>query len=107
MKSRAAIWGSRQHPPLVMIPVNNNHLGARNIMIPTEYEPQWETAKWHQKTKVHEQKTKYEDFSKCKPTPLHPPYMSYTKMTKNDTSIIPSDLFEGKTATSVSFPVIF
>ena len=107
MKSRPAIWGSRQHPPLVMIPVNDNHLGARNIMIPTEYKPQWESAKWHSKRKIHEQKTVYEPFNKGKPTPLHPPYMSYTKLTKNDTGVIPSDLFEGKTATAVSFPVIF
>ncbi len=106
MKSRPAIWGSRQHPPTVMIPVNDNHLGARNIMIPTEYEPQWETAKWHSKRKIHEQKTVYETFNKCKPTPMHPPYMAYDKRTRS-TQIIPSHLFEGKTASSVSFPIIF
>ena len=107
MKSRQAIWGSRTRPPLTMIPVNDNHLGARNVMIPTEYKPQWETAKWHSKTKIHEQKTVYEPFNTGRPTPLHPPYMSYTKLTKNDTAALPSDLFQGRTASSVSFPIVF
>ena len=37
-----AIEGIRQRPPVTPIPANNNELGARNEMTPTEYIPEEE-----------------------------------------------------------------
>lgn len=89
---------SRIHPPRTLIPVNINHLGAQNLLIPTEYKPSTGRIKRVLKPQIIEHDTYYEDFNKCKPTPLHPPY---------EHSPTASEIIQGKSFTSNSFPIIF
>ena len=89
---------SRIHPPRTLIPVNINHLGAQNLLIPTEYKPSTGRIKRTLKPQIIEHDTYYEDFNKCKPTPLHPPY---------EHSPTASEIIQGKSFTSNSFPIIF
>ena len=65
---------SRSYPPLAFIPVNNNHLGARNELIPVEYSEQDKIIKRTGHHIIRERKTEFEDNNKARETPLHPPY---------------------------------
>ena len=89
---------SKQNPPRELIPVNYNHLGAQNILIPVEYRPTTNRIKRTLKPQILERTTYYEDFNKMKPTPLHPPYESAPQA---------SDIIQGKAFMVNSFPVIF
>ena len=59
-----------------LIPINNNELGARNEMIPTEYTPKEKLFKRVGRTVVIERKTEFGNPNLAKETPLHPPYES-------------------------------
>ena len=89
---------SRIHPPRTLIPVNINHLGAQNLLIPTEYRPSTGRIRRTLKPQVIEHDTYYEDFNKCKPTPLHPPYELEPQA---------SDIIQGKAFKTEQFPVIW
>ena len=89
---------SRIHPPRTLIPVNINHLGAQNLLIPTEYKPSTGRIKRVLKPQVIEHDTYYEDFNACKPTPLYRPY---------EHSPTASDIIQGKCFMTNSFPIIF
>ena len=93
-----SIQFSRQNPPRELIPVNVNHLGAQNVLIPVSYIPTSNRIKRTLKPKLLERTTYYEDFNKCKPTPLHPPYESAPQA---------SNIIQGKAFMTNSFPVIF
>ena len=71
-QTERAIQFSRTKPPRSLVPVNYNHVGAHNELLPcTEYEPQYsKLIKRVKKSIVHQRTTTYE-------TPLHPPYMNY------------------------------
>ena len=73
-----ALQFSRTNPPRTLIPLNYNHVGAHNELLPnTEYEPQYsKLIKRVKKSIIHQRKTVYDDPNKAKETPLHPPYMS-------------------------------
>ena len=90
--------GSRQRPSMTLIPVNNNELGARNEMIPTEYVPQERLVKRQGKTVVIERKTEFPNPNIAKETPLHPPYES---------SPTASNIIQGAQYCNASFPVMF
>ena len=89
---------SRQNPPRALIPVNVNHLGAQNVLIPVEYRPTTNRIKRTLKPEILERTTYYEDFNKMRPTPLHPPYESAPQA---------SNIIQGKAFMVNSFPVIF
>ena len=77
--TQSAYQFSRTNPLRVIVPVNNNAVGAHNELLPsTEHElPPPHLVKKVKKNIVHQRKTKYEDPNKAKETPLHPPYESY------------------------------
>ena len=77
--TQRAVQFSRTNPPRTLIPLNYNHVGAHNELLPcTEYEPQYsKLIKRVKKSIIHQRKTSYENPNKAKETPLHPPYMSY------------------------------
>ena len=89
---------SRTRPPRELIPANTNHLGAQNYLIPTEYKPSSGRIRRVLKPRVVERDTYYEDFNKCKPTPLHPPY------THSPTA---SEIIQGKSYKTHFTPIIF
>ena len=82
---------SRVKPPMTLVPVNFNAVGAHNELLPnTEYgskEPQGTTCPYNpeppklikrvKKSIVRQRQTTYDDPHKARETPLHPPYMSY------------------------------
>ena len=70
---------SRTNPPRTIVPVNYNHVGAHNELLPnTEYKPEFpKIIKSVRKSIINQRKTKYEDPNLAKQTPLHPPYMNY------------------------------
>ena len=65
---------SRVNPPRVLIPTNFKHLGAQNILIPVEYKASSGKIRRVMKPQVIEHDTVFEDFNKCRETPLHPPF---------------------------------
>ena len=77
-RTQRAVQFSRTNPPRTLIPLNYNHVGAHNELLPnTEYEPQYsKLIKSVKKSIIHKIKTVYDDPNKSKETPLHPPYMS-------------------------------
>ena len=77
-RTQRALQFSRTNPPRTLIPLNYNHVGAHNELLPcTEYEPQYsKLIKRVKKSIIHQRKTVYDDPNKAKETPLHPPYMS-------------------------------
>ena len=93
-----SIQFSRQRPPMTLIPVNNNELGARNEMIPTEYTPKERLIKRVGKHMIIERKTEFPNSNLAKETPLHPPYESTPTA---------SHILQGTQLQTVSFPVIF
>ena len=78
--TQSAYQFSRVNPPRVLVPVNNNAVGAHNELLPNNnYEPEpVHLVKRVKKRIVHQRKTEYEDPNKAKETPLHPPYESYS-----------------------------
>ena len=76
--TQRALQFNRTNPPRTLIPLNYNHVGAHNELLPnTEYEPQYsKLIKRVKKSIIHQRKTVYADPNKAKETPLHPPYMS-------------------------------
>ena len=64
---------SRQRPAVTLISVNNNELGARNEMIPTECTPKDRLFKRIGKHITVERKTEFPNPNIAKETPLHPP----------------------------------
>ena len=93
-----AVIGSRQRPPVTLVPVNNNDLGARNEMIPTDYTPKEKLVKRQGKTVVVERNTEFPNPNIAKETPLHPPYES---------SPTASSIIQGSQYYNVSFPIVF
>lgn len=93
-----SIAGSRTNPPMVIIPTNNNHLGAHNEMAPVAYKEKERTVRRIGKTLVKERTTVFEDNNKPKPTPLHPSYTS--KPTA-------SCILQGSQFRTNEFPIIF
>lgn len=89
---------SRQRPPVTLIPVNNNHLGARNEMIPTEYTPKERLIKRIGKHVTVERKTEFPNPNLAKDTPLHPPYESTPTA---------SSILQGTQLQLVSYPIVF
>ena len=77
--TQSAYQFSRTNPPRVLVPVNENAIGAHNELLPsTKYElPTPHLVKQTKKSIVRQRKTTYDDPNKAKETPLHPPYMSY------------------------------
>ena len=78
-QTERAIQFSRTNPPRSLVPVNYNHVGAHNELLPcTEYEPQYsKLIKRVKKSIVHQRTTTYDDPNKARETPLHPAYMNY------------------------------
>ena len=72
----SGIQFSRYQPPRVLIPVNNNHVGAHYELIPVEYKnPKFPKPSFrHTKRMICERQTIYPDMNKCRQTPLYPPY---------------------------------
>lgn len=77
---------SRYNPPRVLIPTNDNHLGARNVLSIAEFQPVAKDCGFHAKheetprrqkrtlkPQIVEHKTYYEDHNKPRPTALVPP----------------------------------
>ena len=93
-----SIQFSRQRPPRVLIPANINHLGAQNLLIPTEYKPSTGRIRRTLKPQVIEHDTYYEDFNACKPTPLHPSYELEPQA---------SHIIQGKAFMTQQFPIIY
>ena len=89
-RARRAVQFSRTNPPRALIPVNYNHVGAHNELLPsTEYKPQYsKLVKQVKKSIVHQRKTSYDDPNKAKETPLHPPYMSYESSSLQGQSVM-------------------
>ena len=83
---------------MTLIPVNNNELGARNEMIPTEYAPRERLIKRQGKSVVVERKTEFPNPNLAKETPLHPPYES---------SPTASNIIQGAQYCNASFPIVF
>ena len=81
---------SRVNPPRVLIPVNNNAVGAHNELLPTnEYEIKPPVMiKRVKKSIIHQRETSYEDPNIAKETLLHPAYMSYESDSIQGKSII-------------------
>ena len=78
-QAKRVIQFSRTNPPRSLIPVNYNHVGAHNELLPcTEYTPQYsKLIKRVKKSIIHQRTTTYDDPNKARETPLHPPYMNY------------------------------
>ena len=89
---------SKSNPPLTFVPVNNNHLGARNELIPTEYSEKDRIIKRTGKNIIREHKTEFPDINKARETPLHPPFQAYPTA---------SSIIQGQQSNITSFPVIF
>ena len=89
---------SRQLPPVTLVPVNIDHLGARNELIPTEYVPTDRLVKRVGKHITVERKTEFPNPNIARDTPLHPPYES---------SPTASSIIQGSQLQTVTFPVIF
>ena len=89
---------SRQKPPVTIVPVNIDHLGARNEMIPTEYTPREKLIKRVGKHITIEHKTEFPNSNLAKETPIHPPYESRPTA---------SQILQGTSLQTVTFPIIF
>ena len=89
---------SRVNPPRALIPTNFNHLGSQNILIPVEYKASSGKLRRVLKPQVIEHDTVYEDFNKCKPTPLHPPFEAEPQA---------SEIIQGAAFQVNSFPIIY
>ena len=89
---------SRENPPRTLIPVNVNHLGAQNVLMPTEYKPSSNRMRRKLKPLIHERETTYENFNETKPTPLHPPYESLPQA---------SEIIQGTGYQQAWFPIVF
>ena len=89
---------SRQFPPKVLIPVNNNYLGARNEMIPTEFTSKDKLIKRVGKHITIERKTEFPNPNIAKETPIHPAYESRPTA---------SQILQGTSLQTVTFPIIF
>lgn len=99
---------SRTRPPTVLIPTNENHLGARNVMIPVEYKPEMRRVRQAMKSRIIEHETFYEDSNKPKPMVLHPPYMDLQSLGTNPLEEpTSSDIIPGTQYSRVSFPILF
>ena len=91
-----AIQYSKSNPPLTFVPVNNNHLGARNELIPTEYTPSERLIKRVGHRIIHEHVTQFPDPNLPCETPLHPPYEARPTA---------SSIIQGQQYSVASFPV--
>ena len=89
---------SRQFPPKVLVPVNNNYLGARNEMIPIEYTPKEKLVKRVGKHMIVERTTEFPNPNIAKDTPLFPPYESRPTA---------SSIIQGTQLQSVTYPIVF
>ena len=89
---------SRQRPPVTLIPINNNELGSRVEMIPTEYTPKEQLIKRIGKRMIVERKTEFPNPNLAKETPIHPPYES---------SPTASSIIQGSQFQTLSFPIVF
>ena len=78
-RAQKAVQFSRTNPPRTLVPVNYNHVGAHNELLPcTEYEPEYsKLIKRVKKSIVHQRTTTYDDPNRARETPLHPPFMNY------------------------------
>ena len=78
-QTERAIQFSRTKPPRSLVPVNYNHVGAHNELLPcTKYEPEYsKLIKRVKKSIVHQRRTSYDDPNRARETPLHPPFMNY------------------------------
>lgn len=87
-----AIMFSRQQPARALIPVNYNHLGAHNELIPVEFKDEKYPKPSYRKTKrmIIQGSTIIPDFNKPRETPLYPPY--YNAGTYND----PTKIYDGE-----------
>ena len=83
---------------MTLVPVNDNELGARNEMIPTEYAPRERLVKRQGKSVVGERRTEFPNPNLAKETPLHPPYES---------SPTASNIIQGAQYCNASFPIVF
>ena len=105
-----SIQFSRQQPPRVLIPVNVNHVGAHNELIPVEYpEPKYPLPSFR-KTKriITERRTIYPDFNKPRETPLYPPYYNAGKYGQHRTSIYTAEnsILTGTSINTARIPVL-
>ena len=83
---------------MTLIPVNNNELGARNEMIPTEYTPRERLVKRQGKSVVVERKTEFPNPNLAKETLCIHPYES---------SPTASSIIQGAQYSNASFPIVF
>ena len=79
-EAQTAVQFSRVNPPRVLVPVNENAVGAHNELLPNNnYEPEpIHLVKRLTKRIIRQRKTKYDDPNRARETPLHPPYESYS-----------------------------
>lgn len=90
---------SRVNPPKVLIPVNDNHLGARNEMVISNIEPPApKIYKQTRKRMINQRITTFEDPNEARPTPLHPPY---------ETNVNDLDNVQGKQMNTSSQAIVF
>ena len=69
-RARRAVQFSRTNPPRTLVPVNYNHVGAHNELLPsTEYKPEYsKLIKRVKKSIVHQRQTSYDDPNKARET---------------------------------------
>ena len=89
-RARRAVQFSRTNPPRTLVPVNYNHVGAHNELLPsTEYKPEYsKLIKRVKKSIIHQRQTSFDDPNKARETPLHPPYMSYESVSLQGQSVM-------------------
>ena len=94
MSEDLAIMFSRQQPARVLIPVNYNHLGAHNELIPVEFPEEKYPKPSFRKTKrmIIQGHTIIPDFNKPRETPLFQPY--YNRGTYNSED--PTAIYTGE-----------
>ena len=105
-----AIMFSRQQPARVLIPVNYNHLGAHNELIPVEFPAEkYPMPSFRKtKTKIMQRHTIIPDFNKPKQTPLFPPYYNAGTYDSNDPTAIytgEQNVLTGKSIRTTIIPV--
>lgn len=104
----APVIGSRVQPARALIPVNYNHLGAHNELIPVEFTPEKYPKPSFRANKrmIVERRTIYPDFNKAKQTPLYPPYYNAGKygQTGNDIYTAENDILTGTSFATEHIP---
>ena len=94
-ETQNAIMFSRQQPARVLIPVNYNHLGAHNELIPVEFKEDKYPKPAYRKGKrmIIQRNTILPDFNKAKETPLFPPYYNAGTYNNKDD---PTKIYDGE-----------